>query len=104
MKSTGVGREPSVSTDTDTDPVSLLNEAPAGFAGDSAAVRWAGERIPRVEDERLITGHGRYVDDLQKPGTVPAAFVRSTVARCLLSVTKLSRRSPENSGRSWMST
>jgi hypothetical protein len=89
---------------TDTDPVSLLHEAPAGLAGHSAAARRVGQRIPRVEDERMITGHGRYVDDLHKPGTVHAAFVRSTVARCLLSVTKLSRRSPENSGRSWMST
>ena len=29
----------------------------------------------------MITGHGRYVDDLAKPGMVHAAFVRSTVAR-----------------------
>jgi hypothetical protein len=53
----------------------------SGLAGDSAAARWAGDRIPPVEDERMITGHGRSVDDLHKPGTVPAAFVRSTVAR-----------------------
>ncbi len=89
---------------TDTDPVSLLHEAPAGSPVIRTAARWAGERIPRVEDERMITGHGRSVDDLRTPGTVPAAFVRSTVARCPLSVTKLSRRSPQNSGRSWMST
>jgi aerobic carbon-monoxide dehydrogenase large subunit len=69
---------------TDTDPVSLLHEGPAGLAGDSTVARWVGERIPRVEDERMITGHGRYVDDLQKPGTVHSAFVRSTVARGLI--------------------
>jgi len=50
-------------------------------AGGALAARWVGERVPRVEDERMITGHGRYVDDLQKPGMVHAAFVRSTVAR-----------------------
>ena len=66
---------------TDRDPVSLLHEAPAGLAGDATAARWVGERIPRVEDQRMITGHGRYVDDLAKPGMVHAAFVRSTVAR-----------------------
>ena len=61
--------------------VSLLSEARAGLAGDATAARWVGERIPRVEDQRMITGHGRYVDDLAKPGMVHAAFVRSTVAR-----------------------
>ena len=66
---------------TDRNPVSLLPEAPAGLAGDATAARWVGERIPRVEDQRMITGHGRYVDDLAKPGMVHAAFVRSTVAR-----------------------
>ena len=29
----------------------------------------------------MITGHGRYVDDLHRTGMVHAAFVRSTVAR-----------------------
>ena len=29
----------------------------------------------------MITGHGRYIDDLARPGMVHAAFVRSTVAR-----------------------
>ena len=29
----------------------------------------------------MVTGHGRYIDDLKKGGMVHAAFVRSTVAR-----------------------
>jgi aerobic carbon-monoxide dehydrogenase large subunit len=37
--------------------------------------------MPRTEDQRMITGHGWYIDDIQKPGMVHAAFVRSTVAR-----------------------
>jgi carbon-monoxide dehydrogenase large subunit len=48
-------------------------------AGTSAA-RFVGQRIPRLEDQRMITGHGNYIDDLNKPGTVHVAFVRSQVA------------------------
>ena len=47
----------------------------------ATAARWVGQRMPRLEDQRMITGHGRYIDDLNKPGTVHATFVRSTVAR-----------------------
>ena len=42
-----------------------------------AAKRYFGTSVPRVEDERLISGRGRYVDDLVLPGMVHAAFVRS---------------------------
>ena len=31
----------------------------------------------RKEDQRFITGRGRYVDDLRVPGALHAAFVRS---------------------------
>jgi carbon-monoxide dehydrogenase large subunit len=36
--------------------------------------------MPRVEDARLLTGHGTYVDDLDLPGMLHACFVRSPVA------------------------
>jgi len=36
-----------------------------------------GDRIARVEDARLLTGRGRYVDDIQPAGLLHAAFVRS---------------------------
>lgn len=39
-----------------------------------------GRRLLRREDERLLRGHGRYVDDLDVPGVVEAAFLRSPVA------------------------
>jgi carbon-monoxide dehydrogenase large subunit len=39
--------------------------------------RWFGARIPRNEDPRLLTGHGTYIDDLQLPGLLHAAFYRS---------------------------
>ena len=35
-----------------------------------------GERVPRVEDPRLVTGDGRFLDDLGHDA-LEAAFVRS---------------------------
>jgi carbon-monoxide dehydrogenase large subunit len=43
--------------------------------------RYIGQSVKRREDPRLLTGHGRYVDDVNEPGTLHAAFVRSNVAR-----------------------
>jgi carbon-monoxide dehydrogenase large subunit len=39
-----------------------------------------GQPIRRKEDPRLITGRGRYVDDISLPGTLWAALVRSPEA------------------------
>ena len=39
-----------------------------------------GERLPRREDARLLTGRGRFVADQHPPGCLHAAFVRSTEA------------------------
>ncbi|MEM7326041.1 MAG: xanthine dehydrogenase family protein molybdopterin-binding subunit, partial [Actinomycetota bacterium] len=36
-----------------------------------------GERVPRVEDRRLLTGAGRYTADLDAPDQAYVAFVRS---------------------------
>lgn len=46
-----------------------------------SATRFVGQRVPRREDARLITGEGQYVDDVQLPGTLHAVFVRSPFAR-----------------------
>ncbi len=48
---------------------------------DIAAARYAGSRVHRVEDGRLLTGHGTFVDDIQRPGMLHACFVRSSIAR-----------------------
>lgn len=45
-----------------------------------AAGRFVGARVNRVEDPRLLTGHGVYIDDVRLPGMVHAAFVRSPMA------------------------
>jgi carbon-monoxide dehydrogenase large subunit len=52
--------------------------------GEPAAVRagrYAGARIRRIEDARLITGEGTYVDDVSLPGMLHACFVRSPFPR-----------------------
>lgn len=38
---------------------------------------WIGRPVRRVEDDRLLRGNGRYVDDIALPGAVEAAFLRS---------------------------
>jgi carbon-monoxide dehydrogenase large subunit len=48
---------------------------------DTVAARYAGTRVPRVEDARLLTGHGTFVDDVKRPGMLHACFVRSPFAR-----------------------
>ena len=36
-----------------------------------------GARIPRRELKRLLSGHGRYIDDIKLPRMLHACFVRS---------------------------
>ncbi len=43
-------------------------------------VRYTGAKVHRMEDPRLLTGHGRYVDDIHLPGMLHAAFLRSSHA------------------------
>ena len=38
------------------------------------------QSVKRVEDVRLLTGHGRYVDDITPEGALFAYFMRSPVA------------------------
>lgn len=47
----------------------------------TSAGRFVGQSVERREDPRLVTGTGRYVDDVVVPGMLHAAFVRSDVAR-----------------------
>jgi aerobic carbon-monoxide dehydrogenase large subunit len=50
----------------------------AAHGGES---RYIGKRLPRSEDGRLLTGRGTYVDDIDLPGLLHVAFVRSPIAR-----------------------
>src|SRR5438132_8031949 len=47
--------------------------------------RWIGKPVSRVEDERLMRGAGRYIDDLAPfPGCKVAAIVRSPYAHAFI--------------------
>jgi carbon-monoxide dehydrogenase large subunit len=43
-----------------------------------------GRSVPRVEDARLLRGAARFVDDIELPGLLHAAFVRSPIAHGLV--------------------
>lgn len=44
------------------------------------AERYTGASVKRSEDPRILTGTGRYIDDVRLPGMLHAAFVRSPFA------------------------
>ena len=46
--------------------------------------RQIGRPLPRKEDYRLLTGQGRYLDDIVVPGALHAHFVRSPHAHALI--------------------
>jgi 2-furoyl-CoA dehydrogenase large subunit len=47
-------------------------------SGSPSGSSWVGRSIPRVEDSALLTGLGRFIDDVGvHPGTLYAAFLRS---------------------------
>jgi carbon-monoxide dehydrogenase large subunit len=50
----------------------------------TTATRYAGTRVRRVEDGRLLTGRGCYVGDVVLPGMLHARFVRSPLARATI--------------------
>ncbi|HZU01692.1 MAG TPA: hypothetical protein VFA10_18630, partial [Ktedonobacteraceae bacterium] len=47
--------------------------------------RWIGKSLPRVEDERLMRGAARYIDDISPfPGCKVAAILRSPYAHATI--------------------
>ncbi|MFN8034826.1 MAG: xanthine dehydrogenase family protein molybdopterin-binding subunit [Acidimicrobiia bacterium] len=50
----------------------------------AGAARHVGARVHRVEDARLLTGGGTYVDDIALPGMLHACFVRSPFPRAAI--------------------
>lgn len=55
------------------------------------AGRYFGMDVQRIEDPRLLTGHGRYIDDIHLPGMLHAAFLRSSNAHALITSIDMSR-------------
>jgi len=54
-----------------------------------AVTQMIGAKIHRREDPRLVSGHGRYVDDHNRPGQVYATFVRSPYAHAQITKIEL---------------
>jgi len=50
-----------------------------------------GARVSRVEDPRLLTGRSRFMDDIQMPGMLEVAFVRSPHAAATIESIDISR-------------
>ena len=50
----------------------------------AGTTRYTGSRVHRVEDARLLTGQGTFVDDVVRPGMLHACFVRSHAARAAI--------------------
>lgn len=46
-------------------------------AGQPGASQWIGQPLRRLEDARLLTGQGRYTDDVRPEGAAHVAFLRS---------------------------
>src|SRR5690348_5284347 len=51
---------------------------------------WCGQSVERVEDAALLTGRGRFIDDLPtRPGTLHAAILRSPHAHARLAAIRI---------------
>jgi carbon-monoxide dehydrogenase large subunit len=46
--------------------------------------RYVGQSVKRSEDQRILSGHGHYVDDVHLPDMLHATFVRSTLAHAAI--------------------
>ena len=61
---------------------------------EQAAPRYVGRSIPRREDRRLLLGVGRFIADIQLPGMLHVAFVRSEVAHARIRAIRTDRKLP----------
>jgi carbon-monoxide dehydrogenase large subunit len=52
--------------------------------------KFIGQPVGRIEDNPLVRGAGRFVDDVHLPGTLEAAFVRSSFAHARIKSVDLS--------------
>jgi 2-furoyl-CoA dehydrogenase large subunit len=64
----------------------------AAVAGRKAGTPWVGRALPRKEDAALLTGKGRYADDIPAPvGTLHAHILRSPHAHAIIRAIDASR-------------
>lgn len=62
-----------------------MNDLEKHTDSDKTNRRLVGQPVPRLEDDRLLTGRGRYVDDRQVVGALHVAFLRSDQAHAAIS-------------------
>ena len=60
-------------------------------ATETAPGSYIGTSVPRKEDEKLLTGQSRYIDDLTLPGMVWASVVRSPFAHATITSVDVSK-------------
>src|SRR6185437_5090204 len=65
-------------------PLHGLSVDPRGGEGGGRGVTHVGRSVRRVEDARLLTGAGRFVDDVDRPGQLWMRVVRSPSAHATL--------------------
>src|SRR5437899_10313296 len=53
------------------------SSAPSSAQPRMTAAKWVGAAVLRKEDERLVTGGGMFLDDLEMAGLLEAAMLRS---------------------------
>src|SRR5262252_6295073 len=58
---------------------------------DAMTTRYLGAPIARNEDRRLLTGRALFVNDVERPGMLHVAFLRSPNAHARLGAVDLSR-------------
>ena len=64
----------------------------------SGGARFVGQRVPRQEDARFLTGRGQYVDDIFLPDTLHVAFARRECLAARPSWTRGDAQGPEQRG------
>ena len=60
-------------------------------ATSGSGYRWIGQSMKRVEDPRLLTGRGKYIDDVVLPNMAHAAVLRSPYAHARIKSIDTSR-------------
>jgi aerobic carbon-monoxide dehydrogenase large subunit len=64
------------------------------LADSPTAGRFVGRALPRREDARVLSGRSEFLDDIDLPGTVHAAFVRSPYAHARVGAVRAPSEAP----------
>src|SRR5262249_45664949 len=76
----GRGGRKRLANQVDRTTIKSQADAKSRSGASPMGAKWFGASVKRKEDPALLTGNGRFVDDIHLPGMLHAAFVRSTHA------------------------